>query len=163
MIFVEVLDLVLKSLCRARLPPTGCRSHQFHPVVLIVQHHPTVQISPLSPSQSPRKSPGPPAAGEKFRPLAKNFPADPQGLAPRVRKIFAPGLGGSARARYLRVRFRVGTGGSVGGGPGGAAFVGAWRCEGPAGPGPGGPGAAGAEEHKRESIISKGEFDPGSG
>ena len=48
----------------------------------------------------------------------KIFQAVLQGLALSGRKIFAAGLGGSARARYLRVRFRAGTGGSVGGGPG---------------------------------------------
>ena len=162
MIFVEVLDLVLKSLCRARLPPTGCRSHQFHPVVLIVQHHPTVQISPPPPSQSPRKSPGRPPPGKNFALWQKFFPLTPRALRPGCGKISRRGLAvrrGRATFAFAFGRVR----GDRSGGPGGAAFVGAWRCEGPAGPGPGGPGAAGAEEHKRESIISKGEFDPGSG
>ena len=121
--------------------------------------------APSLPREIPPETPlAPPPRGEKFSPSAKIFPPDPQSLTRIAGEIFAPGLGGSARARYLRVRFRVGTGGrKKRGGPGGAAFVGAWRCEGPAGPGPGGPGAAGTEEKVVETIISKGEFDPGSG
>ena len=120
--------------------------------------------APSLPREIPPETPLAPPAGRNFRPPRKIFRTEHQPLAIPRREIFAPGLGGSARARYLRVRFRVGTGGrKKRGGPGGAAFVGAWRCEGPAGPGPGGPGAAGTEEKVVETIISKGEFDPGSG
>ena len=123
----------------------------------------TQRTPPPFPLLAPEKRPYPPPRGEIFAPREKFFALNTSPLRSPGGKFSPRGLAVRRGRATFAFAFGTGRGGRKRGGPGGAAFVGAWRCEGPAGPGPGGPGAAGAEEHKRESIISKGEFDPGSG
>ena len=100
------------------------------------------------PPNPPRNAPDPRAFGKNFAPRAKFFPLTPRAL--RLAGENFPPRGLAVRRGRATFAFAFGrVRGDRSGGPGGAAFVGAWRCEGPAGPGPGGPGAAGAEENER--------------
>ena len=63
--------------------------------------------APSLPREIPPETPLAPPAGRNFRPPRKIFRTEHQPLAIPRREIFAPGLGGSARAHGVREILRI--------------------------------------------------------